>query len=483
MSKKIGLFLAPLLFLIILLLPAPELLGEPAWKVIAIAVFMLVWWITEAVPIPVASLLPMVLLPLLGVMDIKTATAPYANPIVFLFMGGFMVALAMERWNLHRRIALNIVKITGTNANGIILGFMLATALLSMWISNTATTVMMLPIAVSVIDLLSNNRSDNTGKGMRNFAIAMMLGIAYAANIGGTATIIGTPPNSVFAGFVLETYGYEISFAKWMLLGVPFAALLLGLTYSFLVKIFYPNRLGKFEGAQELIEEEVTKLGRLSREEKLVLIIFLSTALCWMMRVPINSLFKFIDLPIALSDTGIALIATISLFIVPRDLKFGEFLMEWKDTEKLPWGILLLFGGGLSLAGALSATGVIDLIGSQFEAAESTGFLIILGLTAVSLFLTEVMSNVALVTIFLPVVGGIAIGTGVDPIYLMIPVTLAASCAFMLPMSTPPNAIVFASGHLTVMQMVRAGIILNLLSILLIAVLAKWIIPLVFSKG
>jgi solute carrier family 13 (sodium-dependent dicarboxylate transporter), member 2/3/5 len=482
-SKKIGLFLAPLLFVIILLFPAPEVLGESAWKVIAIAVFMLVWWITEAVPIPVASLLPMVLLPLLGVMDIKTASAPYANPIVFLFMGGFMVALAMERWNLHRRIALNIVKLTGTNANGIILGFMLATALLSMWISNTATTVMMLPIAVSVIDLLSKNRNDNTGKGMRNFAIAMMLGIAYAANIGGTATIIGTPPNSVFAGFVNETYGYEISFAKWMILGVPFAALLIGLTYSFLVKILYPNRLGKFEGGQDLIEEEVEKLGQFSREEKLVLIIFLCTALCWIMRVPLNSLFKFMDLPIDLSDTGIALIATISLFIVPRDLKFEVFLMEWKDTARLPWGILLLFGGGLSLAGALSATGVIDLIGGQFKAAESTGFLIILGLTTVSLFLTEVMSNVALVTIFLPVVGGIAIGTGVDPIYLMIPVTLAASCAFMLPMSTPPNAIVFASGHLTVMQMVRAGIILNLLSILLIAVLAKWIIPLIFSTG
>lgn len=480
-TKKIGLFLAPIFFLILLFIPAPEILGTSAWKAIAVACFMVIWWVTEAVPIPVAALLPLVLLPLLGIMDIKDAAAPYAHPIVFLFMGGFMLALAMERWNLHRRIALNIVKFTGTNANGIILGFMLATALLSMWISNTATTVMMLPIAVSVINLLSKSKMDTSGKGMRNFAISMMLGIAYAANVGGTATIIGTPPNSFLAGHISETYGYEISFAKWMLMGMPFATILLALTYFFIVKFLYPNRLGEFEGAQNLIESEVEKLGKLSRGEKLVLIIFLSTALAWVTRVPINSLFKLLELPIKLSDTGIAMIATVSLFVVPLNFKFEKFVMEWKDTEKLPWGILLLFGGGLSLAGALSATGIIDLIGEQFKAVESTGFLIILGLTTVSLFLTEVMSNIALVTIFLPVIGGIALGTGIDPLYLMIPVTLAASCAFMLPMSTPPNAIVFASGHLTVAQMVRSGVILNILAILLIALLTKWIIPLVFS--
>ncbi len=479
-TKKVGLFLAPILFLVLLSLPAPEVLGEPAWKAIAVACFMLVWWVTEAVPIPVAALLPLVLLPLLGIMDIKAAASPYAHPIVFLFMGGFMVALAMERWNLHRRIALNIVKITGTNANGIILGFMLATALLSMWISNTATTVMMLPIAISVINLLSKSKTDHKGKGMRNFSISMMLGIAYAANVGGTATIIGTPPNSFLAGHIAETYGYEISFAKWMIMGVPFATILIALTYFFLVKFLYPNRLGEFEGAQKLIEDEVEKLGKLGRGERLVLVVFLGTALAWMMRVPINSLFQYFEFPIKLSDTGIAMIATISLFVIPLDLKFERFVMEWKDTEKLPWGILLLFGGGLSLAGALSATGLIDLIGAQFEAVGNTGFLIILGLTAVSLFLTEVMSNIALVTIFLPVIGGIALGTGINPLYLMIPVTLAASCAFMLPMSTPPNAIVFASGHLTVAQMVRAGVILNVIAIFLIAVLSKWIIPLVF---
>lgn len=483
MSKKIGLFLAPLLFLILLLIPAPEALGTDAWKVLAIAAFMLIWWVTEAVPIPVAALLPLILLPLLGVMDIKTAAAPYANPIVFLFMGGFMLALAMERWNLHRRIALNIVRLTGTNANGIIFGFMLATALLSMWISNTATTVMMLPIAVSVIQLLAKDEQTNRSKGMRSFAVTMMLGIAYAANIGGTATIIGTPPNSVFAGFIKETYDYDVSFAKWMLLGVPFAVVLILITYFFLVKFLYPNRLGRFAGAQTLINQEVEKLGKLSRGETLVLLVFLLTALCWMGRVPMNNFFEENGIPIVLSDAGIAMVATVSLFVIPQDLKFDNFILEWKDTEKLPWGILLLFGGGLSLAAALSSTGIIDLIGSQFKTTSSTGFLIILGLTSISLFLTEIMSNVALVTIFLPVVGGIAIGIGIDPLLMTIPVTLAASCAFMLPMSTPPNAIVFASGHLTVAQMVRAGLVLNVLTIIFIAVLSNWIIPFLFSSG
>jgi len=266
-----------------------------------------------------------------------------------------------------------------------------------------------------------------------------------------------------------------------MLLGVPFAAFLITLTYFFLVKFLYPNRLGEFEGAQDLIEEAVEELGKISKQEKLVLIVFLSTALCWMLRVPLNNLFAYLEIPVTLSDAGIAMIATIVLFIVPHDRKFETFILEWKDTEKLPWGILLLFGGGLSLASALSTTGLIDLIGGQFKDVQNTGFLVILGLAAVSLFLTEIMSNVALVTIFLPVVGGIAIGTGLDPLALMIPVTLAASCAFMLPMSTPPNAIVFASGHLTVVQMVRAGVILNIMAILWIALLSKWLIPTLFT--
>jgi solute carrier family 13 (sodium-dependent dicarboxylate transporter), member 2/3/5 len=475
-AKRAGLFAGPLVFLVLLLLPVPAEMTPQAWRVIATAGFMLVWWVTEAVPIPVTALLPIVCLPLLDVSDIRTAAAPYANPVVFLFMGGFMLALAMERWELHKRIALNIVRLTGTNANGILLGFMLATAAISMWISNTATAIMMLPIALSVIELLTRNRSDYPEKGKRNFALSMMLAVAYAANIGGTATIIGTPPNVVFAGFIKQTYGYEVSFAKWMLIGVPFAVILLLFCYLLLVKVLHPNRLGNFAGAGELIRQEVAQLGRMSKGERLTLMVFIFTALAWISRSGINNLIPGLNL----SDEGIAMIATVALFAVPENFQEGRFLLKWEDTMRLPWGILLLFGGGLSLAGALSDTGIVELIGNQFEGIEHAGFWVIIGLTTVSLLLTEVMSNVALVTMFLPVVAGIAGGMEINPLLVCIPVTLAGSCAFMFPMSTPPNAIVFASGYLTIPQMVRAGVLLNILSILLIALLSSLFVDLVF---
>lgn len=476
--KRIGLVLGPIVFLIILMLPAPAPLEANAWRVIAMGAFMLIWWITEAVPLPVTALLPMVLLPVLGISSIKVATAPYANPIVFLFMGGFMIAIAMERWNLHRRIALNIVRITGTNANRIVLGFLLATGALSMWISNTATTVMMLPIATSVIDLLTQGDQPNnySPKQIRNFALTLLLGIAYAANVGGTATIIGTPPTVVFVGFMKDTYDIDVSFAKWMVLGFPFAVIMIGVIYWVLVKLLYPNGMGKFEHAQQLIKDELQALGKLSKGEKRILVIFLSTALAWIIRQPLNNLLPAIEI----SDTLIAIAATIVLFVVPVDDEKGQHVLDWKATERLPWGILLLFGGGLSLAAALQQTGLIGLVGEQFEAVAATTFLILLGLTAVSLFLTEVMSNLALVVVFLPVVGGIAMGLNIPPILYCIPVTLAASCAFMLPMSTPPNAIVFASGHLRIPEMMKAGIVLNTIVIILIALMAKFILPLVF---
>jgi len=476
-AKKIGLFLGPLVFLILLAWPAPEFFGTDAWKVIAIAAFMLCWWVTEAVPIPVTALLPMVALPTLGIMEMSKAAAPYANPVVFLFMGGFMIALAMERWALHRRIALSIVKLTGTNANGIILGFMLATAAMSMWISNTATTVMMLPIAISVIDLLTSNKEDYPSRGIQNFALSLMLGIAYAANVGGTATIIGTPPNVVFAGYIRETYDYEVSFARWMVIGLPFALFLLAAIYLFIVRILHPNRLGRFEGAAELIDTELRGLGPMSKGEARTLGVFLATALLWIFRTQLAQLLPALNL----SDAGIAMTAAILLFVIPVDFASGRYVLAWKDTEKLPWGILLLFGGGLSLANALAETGIIDLIGERFDGLRDAGFLVMLGLTAVSLFLTEIMSNVALVSIFLPVVGAVALGAGIDPLVVCIPVTLAASCAFMLPMSTPPNAIVFASGHLKVPQMVKAGVMLNLLAILLTALLAQFAVELIFE--
>jgi len=484
--KKIGLFLGIIIFVVMLLTGTAYGLPVPAWRVLAIAALMLIWWITEAVPIPVTALLPMVLLPALQIYGMEKAAAPYASPIVFLFMGGFMLALAMEKWQLHRRIALNIVRITGTNANGIILGFMLATGFLSMWISNTATTVMMLPIGVSVIDLLRDGRENDlaSSTGNRAFAVSLMIGIAYAANIGGTATIVGTPPNVVFAGFIERTYNIQISFATWLAFAFPFALVLLLITYGLLTRFIFRNGLGSFAGAQQLIRTQLKELGVITLPEKRTLIVFIFTALAWIFRSQINLLFGLNgDGLLELTDPMIAIFATVALFLFPVDWKKEQFLLDWSDTQRLPWGILLLFGGGLSLADGLKAVGLIDLIGAQFTDANITGFWIILGLTAVSLFLTEIMSNVALVTVFLPVVGAVALGMDLSPLLLCIPVTLAASCAFMLPMSTPPNAIVFASGHLRIADMVKAGLWLNLIAIALITALSQWILPWFFAGG
>ncbi len=476
-EKRIGLLLGPVFMLVLLLAPLPFSLQPEGQRTIAIAVLMLTWWVTEAVPLPVTALIPLVGIPLLRIDTIAAAATPYGSPVIFLFMGGFMIALALEKWNLHRRVALHIVRFTGTHANGIVLGFMLATALLSMWISNTATTIMMLPIALSVVGLLQREQAPDSSTGMRTFSLSLMLGIAYAANIGGTATIVGTPPNVVFVGIMREKFQQEISFANWMLIGAPFALVLLAISYALIVLVLYPNRLGAFSGARTLIDNELAKLGPVSIPEKRTLAVFLLTAVLWILRAQINRWVPDLNL----TDPGIAILGTLCLFIVPVDWPKYQFLLDWEDTRRLPWGILLLFGGGLSLAGALDRTGLISMIGAQFESLQQADLLLLFGLTAVSLFLTEIISNVALVTVFLPVVGAIALGLGVDPVWFGIPVTLAASCAFMLPMSTPPNAIVFASGHLTVGQMVRAGIWLNLVAILWISLISYWIVPLLFK--
>jgi len=480
LKKYIWVLLGPVSFLIMSFLPVPKGISPEAWKVLAMASLMLIWWISEAVPIAVTSLLPLVLLPSMGVAKLEAAAAPYANPVVYLFMGGFVIALAMEKWALHKRIALQIVNMTGTNANGIIGGFMMATAFISMWISNTATAIMMLPIGLSIITLMQNQISPDkeNEKGLRNFSISMMLAIAYGANIGGTATIIGTPPNVVFAGYMRENFNVEVTFLTWMMIGTPFAIILLIFTYFLTVKVLFPNNLGNFGGAKEIINSELKELGPMTTGEKLTLLIFISTALSWIFRLQIDAIFPAIKI----SDTTIALVAAMLLFIIPVSLHKKEFLLNWSDTEKLPWGILLLFGGGLSLADSLASAGIINIIGDQFKGLDSEGWVFIIGLSTVSLFLTEVMSNVALVTIFLPVVGAIAVGAGIPPIQLCIPVTIAASCAFMFPMSTPPNAIVFASGRITIGQMAKAGFILNLITILVIAFLVKFLFPFVLGN-
>ncbi|MEM6802063.1 MAG: DASS family sodium-coupled anion symporter, partial [Bacteroidota bacterium] len=384
---------------------------------------------------------------------------------------------ALEKVNLHRRIALSILKFTGTHADGIILGFMLSTALMSMWISNTASTVVMLPIAVSVISLLISDEDGFTQKD-KNFSLAIMLGIAFSANIGGMATLVGTPPNSVMLGFLQNQYGIDIGFFQWMKMGLPFALILLSLTYFFLVKVFYPNHLGQLKSSDGIIDQELNKLGAMKKEEKLVLAIFIITATLWMGKSQLMYLFP----DLALSDTSISMLAAVSLFIIPFDWRERKFALGWEDTQKLPWGILILFGGGLALAAGLSQVGLIDRIGSYISSKENWSPLMVSSvLIFLMLFMTELMGNVALVTILVPLVMGIAQGMEVPVLEMVIPVTLASSCAFMLPMSTPPNAIVFASGHIKVHEMARIGIFLNLASVLILIAWAYFVIPYLFS--
>jgi len=473
--KFVGLFLGPVLFGLALLMQSSDPLNPLAWRVLGVAGWMVTWWLSEAAPMAVTALLPIILFPALEVFSLKEATAPYASPIIFLFMGGFLLALGLEEHGLHKRIALGLIKITGTSANGIILGFMMATAFLSMWISNTATTIMMLPIALSVINLVKHDSLDS--KGFNHFAIALMLGIAYAANIGGIATIIGTPPNVVFVGYAEDMLQIEIGFAQWMMVGVPVSIILLFFTYILLTQVLHKNKLGKIKNAETLINKEFDALGSWKTEEKIVAIIFGLTAFMWIFKVPLNN---FIGIPV-LNDTVTAMIGGVLMFVVPLDFKGKTNLLHWKATQRLPWGILLLFGGGMTLAKAMERAGLVDIIAEVISQNNFSILLIFLILIATMLFMTELMSNVALATIFIPIVITIAVGTNINPLLLSIPVAMAASCAFMMPVSTPPNAIVFSSGHIKITQMVRVGIWLNILSVIVLLIAAFSLVEWVFG--
>lgn len=474
MSKKVGLIAGPIVFLILSNLPF-DIVSQKGDPVIAVAVWMLIWWITEAVSISVTALLPLLLFPLLKILPIAEVGANYGSPIVFLFFGGFVMALALEKVNLHKRIALNIIRLTGTTPNKVILGFMIATASLSMWISNTASTVVMLPIALSVINLLVDDE-DGFTKNDQNFALSVMLGIAFSANAGGIATVIGTPPNSILIGLLENEYNTQISFLKWMTLGLPFSIIMIGISYLVLVKWMFPNRDLKFNASKEVILDELQKLGPTSRKEKMVLVIFGITVFLWIFRTLINNIFP----GLGLTDTMISIFAAITLFAVPYNLKKGDFIIHWKDTSQLAWGILILFGGGLALAKGMSSSGIVDLVATAIASSDISILLTASLLILLMLFMTELMSNVALVAVLAPVVAGIAIGLEIPILYLLIPVTIASSCAFMLPMATPPNAIVFASGYVKVPQMAKVGIILNLISVALLILVFQFVIPLLF---
>jgi solute carrier family 13 (sodium-dependent dicarboxylate transporter), member 2/3/5 len=455
-------------FILMVCLSPPEGLSKEGWMTASVGVLMAIWWVSEAIPISATALVPIVLFPLLNIGDIKSSTMPYANPMIFLFMGGFIIAIAMQEWGLHKRIALNIIKLIGFKPKSIILGFMISAAFMSMWVSNTAATLMMLPIALSVIEMTISLKDKGVDAiQQRNFAVVLMLGIAYSSNIGGIGTVIGTPTNALLIGFVNESYGIEISFIQWLLMGLPVVILGLPIVFFTLTGIVFPVKFKTLPGGKEYIQKEVSMLGKISRAEKLVLAIFLLVALLWIIRPFLESFLP------GISDAGIAIFGALLLFLTPLESSRGKFLLTWKAAEKLPWGVLILFGGGLTLAGAIQRTGLAEWIGGYFIGLHGTPFILVtLIVTAVVIMFTELTSNSATAAAFLPIMGSVALGMGESPLLLAIPVAMAASCAFMLPVATPPNAIVYGSGFITIPQMVRAGLWLNLFFAILISILA-----------
>jgi sodium-dependent dicarboxylate transporter 2/3/5 len=479
--QRYGLILGPIAFIVLLLMPAPESLGVAGWRTAAVVTLMAIWWMTEAIPIPATALLPLALFPALGVLSPAAAAAPYANEVIFLFMGGFLLAVTMEKWGLHKRIALGIMAFVGTSPNRLVLGFMLATGFLSMWISNTATAAMMLPIAIAVGEMFRPQDQEGTYK----FGISLMLGVAYASSIGGVATLIGTPPNAVLAGAASELLDYEIGFIQWMGVGLPVAAILLPITWLLLTHVLYPP--GDLKGdAASIIDDERSALGAASRGEKITAVIFVLTAFAWIFRT--EKSFGDVTIPglatwaPGIADSTIAIIAATLLFVLPVNWKKAEFALDWDTARRIPWGILVLFGGGLSLARAMDESGLAVWIGGVVAVLEDVpAIVIVAAVVMLIVFLTEVTSNTATATMAMPVMAGAAVGLGIDPLLPMTAAALAASMAFMLPVATPPNAIVFASGYLTIPQMARAGFWLNWISIVLITMLGSLLIPMVLA--
>ncbi|OEU62387.1 MAG: anion transporter [Desulfuromonadales bacterium C00003094] len=476
LRRQCGLLLGPLLFAACLLLPTASGLAPEGQRMLAVALLMATWWMTEAIPIPATSLLPLVLLPLLGIMPMSQAAVPYANQLIFLFMGGFIIALAMQRWNLHRRIAMQVVRTVGFSPGRLIFGFMLAAAFLSAFVSNTVTAVMMMPVGLAIIEHVAEaGRKEGLqgeidfASGRFHFGINLMLGIAYAATIGGVTTLIGTPPNMVLACYLQTVYGYEITFARWMLIGVPLAVVLLPLTWLWLTRWAYPLRLKRVPGGREIILNELRQLGPMQPGERWTALVFVLTALTWIGR---SWLAPLLPHGAMLSDASIAMTGALLLFLLPVDWRCRRFVMDWQWAARMPWGVLVLFGGGLSLAAGFESTGLSSWIGGQVILLQEAPLLVLLlAVTALIIFLTELTSNTATAAMAMPVLAAVAIGLRQNPLLLLIPAALAASCAFMLPVATPPNAIVFGSGYITIPQMVRSGLGLNLLSILLITLL------------
>jgi len=461
--RRVALVLGPVAGFAAVLVPHPEALSPEAWRLTGLVAWMVIWWLSEALSPVVTALIPVPMMPLLGIAEQKTVTASYAHPLIFLFLGGFMIAAAMQRWGLHKRIALTIVSRMGSDPQRIVAGFMLATAFLSMWISNTATAIMMFAVGLSLLEHLGEH--DISKEELARFGKALMLGIAYAASIGGVATLIGTPPNALLSGFMEASYGRSLNFASWMLVGVPLAAVMLPAAMFWLTRVMFPLQSINMESASPMIRRELKELGPMGQAERMVLWVFVLTAFAWITRRWLAGLTG-----LSISDTTIAVGAALVLFVMPLSLKKGQFVLDWESAVKIPWGVLILFGGGLSLAGAFKSTGLSEAIGHGVAGLSGVSpFVLLIVVTTVVVLLTELTSNTATTAAFLPVMGAVAIGMKIDPLLLCAPVALSASMAFMLPVATPPNAIVFGYRELTVGDMARAGTVMNIASVILIA--------------
>ncbi len=475
--KTVNMLIGMVLFTIMIFLPPPEDMAQTAWYVAAVTILLAYWWSSEALPVPVTSLLPIVLFPALGIATIGEATAPYAAPTILLLLGGFVMATGLAKWNLHRRIALNVLVRVGNNPIALIGGFMAVTAMISMWISNTASTLMMVPIAISLANEIVPERNTKT----TGFVLCIILGIAYGANIGGFGTPIGTPPNLLVIAFMKESYNIEVSFLSWMMFGIPATIIMLPIACFVLTKLAHPFDLSENTVAQDVLHRKLDDMGPISVPEKRMAMAFAFVAFMWVFRTPIqNELGRLLWL----SDAQIAVGGAILMFMIPsgsEDPKKSK-LLDWETANTLPWGVLLLFGGGLSLAAAVKATGLAVWIGSEMGAIGTLDLIfIVLILTTLVVFLTELTSNTATVATLLPILGALAVATGIDPMMLFVPVAISASCAFMLPVATGPNAVVFSSGQVTIPQMATAGFKINLFAIFAVTGVSYIMVPIIFG--
>lgn len=466
-----GIVLGILILLIFIFTNPPDDLSRTAWLSAGIALLMTVWWVTEAIPIYFTGIIPLILFPIFNIFDLNLIASSYAHPLVLLFLGGFIIASAMEACGLHKRIALNILSLSGTSPSKIIAGFMITTALISMWVSNTASTIMMLPIALSVVTIFSNE----TNAKDEDLAIPLLLAVAYSASIGGASTLIGTPTNIMLASILSDSYNYEISFADWLIIGLPILFFLLPVVWFFLTNISFKVSKVCSDALEDTILNMKKETGKSSFTEKVVAAVFILTAALWIVRRNLNEIFN-----LNLNDTSIGLFGALLLFLIPTGKNTRA--CNWQTASRIPWGVLLLVGGGIALSRAFNVSGLATWIGSfSYYFSNYELFILVILAVGVIIFLTELNSNTATIATFAPILIIFAIGINQNPLFLVIPATIAASCAFMLPIATPPNAVIFGSGKIKISDMVRAGFLLNIISMLIISIVSFMLIQFVFE--